>query len=133
MAHSEADILEQHGIQPSAQRVAVARYVLRTADHPSADEVWRRVRADFPQISRATAYNSLKLFVEEGLLRQFSMAEGHSVYDPNVADHHHLIDEETGEIHDVPWESVRIERVPKVKGYDVREYQVIMRGVKRRR
>ena len=41
-------ILEEHGIQPSAQRVAVAEYVLHTTEHPSADKVW----AAFRRISR---------------------------------------------------------------------------------
>ena len=50
--------LRQHGIQPSAQRVAVADYVLQTAEHPSADLVWKRVKARVPYISRATVYNT---------------------------------------------------------------------------
>jgi Fe2+ or Zn2+ uptake regulation protein len=45
-------ILQEHGIQPSAQRVAVADYVLETVEHPSADVVWNRVKARVPYISR---------------------------------------------------------------------------------
>ena len=59
--------LTERGIQPSAQRVAVAQYVLFTEEHPSADQVWARVRGSFPQISRATVYNTLHLFSERGL------------------------------------------------------------------
>ena len=59
--------LREHGIQPSAQRVAVAQYVLDTEDHPSADQVFARVRKGFPMLSRATVYNTLNLFVTEGL------------------------------------------------------------------
>lgn len=131
MRQDETRILQEHGIQPSAQRVAVARYVLHTESHPSADEVWQRVKADFPQISRATVYNTLNLFVEKGLLRAFAITEGRVVFDPKVEDHHHFIDEESGAIHDVPWDSVAIARTPEVAGYEVREYQVVMRGVKK--
>ncbi|MBL8739409.1 MAG: transcriptional repressor, partial [Planctomycetes bacterium] len=54
-SHQELiDKLERAGIRPSAQRVAIAAYVLATEDHPSADEVWNRVKADFPMVSRAT-------------------------------------------------------------------------------
>ena len=49
-------ILEEHGIHPSAQRVAVAEYVLHTTEHPSADKVWAGVEENFPMISRATVY-----------------------------------------------------------------------------
>ena len=133
MTRDETSVLREHGINPSAQRVAVAQYVLHTVEHPSADEVWTRVRKRFPQVSRATVYNTLNLFVEKGLVRQFVLTEGRVVFDPKTDDHHHFIDEESGQIHDVPWEAVRVSNVPKLKGFEVREYQVVMRGKKVRR
>ena len=120
--------LRGHGIQPSAQRMAVAEYVLATDEHPSADQVWARVQAAFPMISRATVYNTLNLFVRQGLLRQLVLAEGKVVFDPHLAPHHHFIDDATGSIHDVPWDAVEVRNVENLKGVDVREYQVVMRG-----
>jgi Fe2+ or Zn2+ uptake regulation protein len=120
--------LREHGIQPSAQRVAVAQYVLATEDHPSADQVFRRVRKGFPMLSRATVYNTLNLFVQKGLLREFILAEGKVVFDPKTEAHHHFVDDASGAIHDVPWEALQVARVEKLKGFDVREYQVVMRG-----
>ena len=120
--------MRRHGIQPSAQRMAVAEYVLATEEHPAADQVWARVRAAFPMISRATVYNTLNLFVRKGLLRQLTLAEGKVVFDPLLAPHHHFIDDATGRIHDVPWEAVEVRNVENLKGVDVREYQVVMRG-----
>ena len=64
------DQLTRLGIRPSAQRVAIAAYVLATEEHPSADMVWSRVKATLPVVSRATVYNTLKLFVEKGLLQE---------------------------------------------------------------
>lgn len=132
MRNDQTSVLQAHGINPSAQRVAVAQYVLHTDEHPSADDVWTRVRTNFPQVSRATVYNTLNLFVEKGLLRQFILTEGRVVFDPNTNDHHHFVDEETGRIHDVPWDAVQVSNVPKLEGFDVREYQVVMRGKKTR-
>jgi Fe2+ or Zn2+ uptake regulation protein len=121
-------LLREHGIQPSAQRLAVAEYVLHTQDHPSADQVLERVIARCPTLSRATVYNTLNLFVEKGLLRELVLAEGKTVFDPNLERHHHFIDERTGAIHDIPWNAVRVSRVESLEGYDVREYQVVLRG-----
>ncbi len=123
-----AAVLREHGIQPSAQRVAVARYVLQTDEHPSADQVWARVREGFPMISRATIYNTLNLFVAKGLIREHVLAEGRVVFDPKLDRHHHFVDAETGRIFDVPWNAVKVERVETLAGYDVTEYQVVMRG-----
>ncbi len=120
--------LRTHGIQPSAQRVAIARYVLATDEHPSADRVWERVRAELPVVSRATVYNTLNLFVDKGLLRELVLAEGKVVFDPVVERHHHFIDERTGRIHDVPWDALTVSDVDALAGFEVHEYQVVLRG-----
>ncbi len=125
--------LEEHGIQPSAQRVAVARYVLVTDEHPSADQVFARVKHDLPVLSRATVYNTLNLFVDKGLLRQLVLAEGRVVFDPKTTPHHHFIDDDTGAIRDVPWEALKVKNVESLEGLDVREYQVVMHGKARRK
>src|SRR6476619_6144172 len=126
------EMLEQHGIQPSAHRVAVAQYVLTTEDHPSADRVWARVRQRFPMISRATVYNTLNLFVEKELLRELHLSPESVVFDPNMTRHHHLIDEETGRIHDVPWSQVEVRKISGLAGFEVNDYQVVMHGKRRK-
>ncbi len=128
-----ARALSRRGIQPSAQRLAVAEYVLGTTAHPSADRVFEVVRARIPMISRATVYNTLNLFVGQGLLKQLVLAEGKVVFDPNVAPHHHFVDDASGAIHDVPWEALDVRRVDALRGVEVREYQVVLRGAWKRR
>src|SRR5215471_13558571 len=133
MKPEATSLLREHGVQPSAQRVAVADYVLHTDEHPSADQVWERVKRGFPLLSRATVYNTLNLFVKRGLLRQLVLAEGKVVFDPKVERHHHFIDEGTGAIHDVPWSALDVAKVDALQGFDVREYQVVLRGRRRQR
>jgi Fe2+ or Zn2+ uptake regulation protein len=120
--------LREHGIQPSAQRVAVAHYALFTEDHPSADEVWERVKKTFPMLSRATVYNTLNLFVEKGLLQSLVIAEGKVVFDPKTERHHHFVDDDTGAIHDIPWETLEVKNVQGLRGFEVRQYQVVLHG-----
>ncbi len=124
------ELLSEHGIRPSAQRVAVAQYILLTDEHPSADKVWARVRTRFPMISRATVYNTLNLFVEKGLVRELHLAPDSVVFDPNTDAHHHFVDDETGRIYDIPWEKVAMRQIPKVDGFEIHDYQVVMRGRK---
>jgi Fur family transcriptional regulator, iron response regulator len=120
--------LRDKGIQASAQRVAVAEYVLHTHEHPSAELVFKRVRERFPWISRATIYNTLNLFVEKGLLQRLTIAEDSVVFDPVTSTHHHFIDAETGAIHDVPWERVQVCNLESLQDYEIEQYQVVMRG-----
>jgi len=123
--------LSDHGIQASAQRVAVAEYVLKTEEHPSADLVWRRVKRRFPYISRATVYNTLNLFVEKGLLKALNLSDDSVVFDPKTETHHHFIDEKTGRIHDIPWDQVQVCNIERLRGYEVHDYQVVIRGRKK--
>lgn len=130
MSPEVADTLRAAGIQPSAQRLAVADYVLTTDQHPSADQVLARVQSRFPMLSRATVYNTLHLFVDKGILRELVLAEGRVVFDPRLEPHHHFIDDDTGAIEDVPWSAVRVGDVSGLTGYDIREYMVVLRGRK---
>lgn len=123
--------LRESGIQPSAQRLAVAEYVLDTTEHPSAEDVLQRVLARFPMVSRATVYNTLNLFVAKGLLRHVVLSEGCVRFDPNTEPHHHFVDEADGRIHDVPWEALDVHKVDQLSGFEVTDYQVVLRGRRR--
>jgi Fe2+ or Zn2+ uptake regulation protein len=124
-------LLEAHDIQPSAQRVAVAAWVLTTREHPSADQVFAAVRGQPPVLSRATVYNTLHLLVRKGILRQLAIAEGRVVFDPVLTPHHHFVDDDTGEIVDVPFGAVAVQQRHDLPGVEVRELQVVLRGRRR--
>lgn len=128
LTHDVSSQLREHDINPSAQRVAVGEYVLSTGDHPTADEVWKRVRERFPMVSRATVYNTLNLFVRQGLLRTFTLTGGCVVFDPNTENHHHFIDEDSGTITDIPWGALEVANLAALEGIDVTEYQVVVKG-----
>ena len=122
--------LRDFGILPTAQRLAVAEVILSSEEHPSADMVWEKVKNSFPTMSRATVYNTLNLFVDKGLIQRQLLREGMVVFDAISAAHHHFIDEETGKIYDIPWDAIEVKPRDKMDGYDIHEYQVVMRGKK---
>jgi Fur family transcriptional regulator, iron response regulator len=123
--------LNQYGIQPTPQRIAVAEFVLSTDTHPTADEVWAQVRQNCPTLSRATVYNTLNLFLEKGLLKLQPLKDGVVVFDPHVSPHHHFVDDESGKVFDVPWEAVKVTGGDSLEEFEVREYQVVLRGRRR--
>ncbi len=126
------ELLRDAGVQPPPQRVALARYVLGTTSHPTADEVLARARRECPTLSRATVYNTLTRLAERGLVRPQTIREGVVVFDPRTERHHHFVDEATGKIYDVPWEALSVSGEKGLAEYDVRDYQVVMRGRRRR-
>jgi Fe2+ or Zn2+ uptake regulation protein len=124
--------LQDHGIQPTAQRVAIVEAVLDNTQHPTAEAILADAQQRCSIVSRATVYNTLNLLVEKGLLRTQILKEGTVVFDPNVRSHHHFIDEEDGTIIDIPWDWLTVQGRQKLDGYDIREYQVILRGRRKR-
>ena len=122
------ETLTKAGIRPTAHRVAVADFVLNTTAHPSADEVFDAVSEHFPNISRATVYNTLKIFTDSSLLRQLKLRDDRVVYDPKMERHHHLVDVDTGEIHDIDWHAVDVQRLDDLEGFEIDDYEVVLRG-----
>lgn len=126
-------ILSECHIQATPQRIAVVDYVLNTRGHPSADEVLEQARKKCPTVSRATVYNTLNLLVEKGLLKTQILKEGSVFFDPNLGMHHHFIDDETGEVYDIPWDHLQVTEKERLKGFEISEYQVIMRGRRKKK
>jgi Fur family iron response transcriptional regulator len=120
--------LRTAGVRPTAQRVAVCRYVLCEADHPTAEDVKRWTDANSLKLSLATVYNTLGTLVKAGLLRELRMPHTDSVvYDDNMAPHHHFLDEKTGRIEDLPAGSVEVR--PRLGGkFKVRDVSVLVVG-----
>ena len=126
-------ILRQCDIQPTPQRMAVVEYVLSSKTHPTADDVLNSARRKCPTVSRATVYNTLNLLVEKGLIGMQTIREGAVVFDPNVNKHHHFIDEDTGNIYDIPWDQLEVKGKEKLKDFEITEFQVIMHGKRKKK
>ncbi len=110
----------------------MAQAVLSDASHPSAEKVWAKVKRKHPTVSRATIYNTLNLFVAKRLLREQVLNGGTVVFDPHVEPHHHFVDRDSGAVFDVPWDAVTVTGQAGLAGFEVQEYQVVMRGRRRK-
>lgn len=120
--------LLDHQIQPTAQRIAICRHVLCEADHPSAEDVKAWVDQNFPKMSLATVYNTLGLLVQAGLLREFRFAHSDKViYDNNLTDHYHFLDEDTGELVDISSKDVKI-LAQLGNQFQIRSMDLLLRG-----
>lgn len=101
MATDPADLLRQHGIQVTAQRLAVLRAVTGEP-HITADGVAEAVRAEIGAISLQSVYDALGVLVAEGLIRRIQPAGSAARFEDRVGDnHHHLICRACGRVVDV--------------------------------
>ncbi len=88
-------------VRPTPQREVVLKVILEKRDHPTADEIFARVKGMMPSISLATVYNCLETLVRGGLVRQVNLERAPTRYCPNLHEHAHFHDESTGKVHDV--------------------------------
>jgi Fe2+ or Zn2+ uptake regulation protein len=110
----------------------VVKSVMDAHKHLSADAVYKRARRICHSVSRATVYNTLNLLVEKHVLKAQVLLEETIVFDTNTRPHHHFVDEETGEITDIPWEALSIRGRRKMNDVVIRDVQVIVRGKRKR-
>ena len=95
------DLLRQHGVQVTAQRLAVLRAV-SGEPHIAADRVTEIVRAEIGSISRQSVYDALGVLVDVGLIRRIQPVGSPARYEDRVADnHHHLVCRDCGHVVDV--------------------------------
>jgi Fe2+ or Zn2+ uptake regulation protein len=99
---AEIEIPEEiSGLRMTRQRQEVYRILMQERNHPTANDVFMRVKDRLPNISLATVYNCLEALVQHGIIRQVNFDRESSRYCPNLSEHGHFHDEVTGVIHDV--------------------------------
>ena len=112
MTRDEAgQLLAGRGVLPTAQRVAIAQLILARPQHLSAEQIIGAIRGNGLHISKATVYNTLNLFRERGLLRTVDVDPTRQYYDSSTSPHHHFYNVDTGELTDIPPESVLLDVV----------------------
>jgi Fur family iron response transcriptional regulator len=95
------ELLEQRGIQATAQRLRIAELLFARDQHLTAEQILEALAEDGSQVSKATVYNTLNLFAEKGLLKPLLVDPERGLFDSNTRPHYHIHVEDTGELIDV--------------------------------
>jgi len=122
--------LEGSGQRATKQREHVYALLLEKRDHPTADEVYARARADMPTISLATVYNCLETLVETKLIRQVNFEREPTRYCPNLTQHAHFYCRESGEIIDIDLSDELVQALMKVlpEGFSAQHIDIAYDG-----
>ena len=121
MATDPAELLRHHGIQVTAQRLAVLRAV-SGQPHITADAVGEAVRAEIGAISLQSVYDALGVLVGAGLIRRIQPAGSAARFEDRVGDnHHHLICRICGRVVDV---DCAVGSAPCLKASDDSGYEI---------
>lgn len=120
------------GLKMTGQRRVILKVLDEAVDHPSVEDVYERARKIDDSVSIATVYRTLGLLDELDLVVKHEFQEGYCRYEVNGDHHHHLIDLETGEVHE--FQSPELEKL-KVKiahdlGFELVDHRLELYGKK---
>jgi len=101
------DHIHGRGLRMTDQRRAVYDALMGQRDHPTAVEVFMRVKTKMPNISLATVYNCLETLTDCGIIKAVNHDREPSRYCPNLAEHAHLFCQSCGGVMDIPLRSNR--------------------------
>ena len=124
------EALTRLGISATTPRLVIAEVLFERQEHPTAKDILSYTQARLPVIAPATVYNTLKLFVEKGLVHELRLGEEGSIrYDINTQPHHHLLDRESGRVLDLPFDSVHISNLEDLeREYSLERISVTIEG-----
>jgi len=85
-----AALLRRHGVQVTAQRLAVLRAVSERP-HGTASDIGAVVQADIGAVSLQAVYDGLAPLTDKGIIRRIQPAGSPAGYEDRVGDNHHYL------------------------------------------
>src|SRR4030042_4900376 len=121
---------KQHSLSITPQRTAIYQELMKAKNHPDSEDIFRRIKSTFPEISLDTVYRTLSKFAEIGLIH---LVEGNGEskrYDPDTENHHHFRCSRCNKIVDFHDENYDRLKVPKAfqKNFKVTNVKIILEG-----
>lgn len=126
MKHDTVELLKAHGINPSSQRVRIYDYLVASKDHPSVDDIFLALKKEGHLFSRATVYNTVKLFLEKHLIRPVNVASNEMRFDASHSFHGHFRCEACDKIFDIPIEELSLDGATE---HQIQETNVSFSGI----
>ena len=121
--------LRSAGLRPTHQRLGLAKLLFDGDDrHVTAEKLYDEALQARMRVSLATVYNTLKQFMDAGLLREVVVDPDQSYFDTNVTDHHHFFNENSNLLVDIPGHQLIVSKIPELPaGTAIERIDVVVR------
>ena len=125
------DQFRRHGLRVTPQRRVILELLVDDTSHPTAEQVYQRVLAAMPDVSRTTVYNTLRELNDLGVLTPVQdLSDGGQRYDTNSETHHHLYCVECRKLIDIDQDFEGLYLGTEARsGYRILSHQVTFYGV----
>jgi Fur family ferric uptake transcriptional regulator/Fur family peroxide stress response transcriptional regulator len=122
------DRLQQFGVKPSMQRIAVMNYLLKNYTHPTADTIFNSLYPSIPTLSKTTVYNTLKLLAQQGAILEITIDDKNLRYDAEISQHAHFKCINCGRVHDITLKNSKALSVKKIDNLLITDAQLYYKG-----
>jgi Fe2+ or Zn2+ uptake regulation protein len=116
------------GIKPSYQRLQILAYLYNNKEHPTVDMIFRDLKKEISTLSKTTVYNTMKLFVDHGIVNALSIDGNETRYDYNTETHGHFKCELCSELYDFEFDDKDIQ-LKSLRRHDVQQVHLYVKGV----
>jgi Fur family peroxide stress response transcriptional regulator len=96
-------LCKSRGLRITHQRAEIYRALIQRSDHPTTEKIFNRVRRNLKTISLDTVYRTIGTFEKHGLIKRVRHIDNTTLYDHNLANHHHLVCSRCNKIEDFYW------------------------------
>jgi len=100
--------LRDRGLRATAQRLAIIDALREDKTHPSAEQLYEKLKSQHPTISLSTVYKTLQVLVEFGILQTIDTGCGRQRFDGDASPHHHAVCRRCHRVFDIPAEACPI-------------------------
>lgn len=125
---SAQQYLQQHGIKPSLQRIAIVEYLMENRIHPTVDEIYSALCYKVPTLSKTTIYNTLKLFSSQNAVLALMIDDKNVRFDIDTSSHAHFQCCVCGRIFDIPVNNPGVLQVEQTKDFIITETHLYYKG-----
>ena len=122
------EILIDHDIKPSIQRVEILNYLLGAKNHPSVDTIYTELLPIIPTLSKTTIYNTLKLFAKNNIVNEIVIEGKETRYDAIYTPHGHFKCLKCNKIYDFEYDIDKI-KMNSLKDFDIHTIQFYIKGI----
>ena len=95
------DTLKNNRLKITPQRLMIFKVLENNTSHPSAEEIYKKVKKVYPSVSFTTIYKTLETLRDLGEIKELTIDKDRKHYDPDMGVHHHFICSECKEIYDI--------------------------------
>ncbi|MEO0290963.1 MAG: transcriptional repressor [candidate division WOR-3 bacterium] len=122
------EVLRKKGYFLTSSRLMILEYLSESTSHPTAEEIYNALKDRLPSLSKATVYNTLKLFIELGVAREIKVERDKSRFEAKTDPHIHFTCVKCGTVYDI--EKKDIVKFPKnIENHKVMFGDLLLYGI----